>query len=192
MKALNLGEHAPEDLIRELEHVAATALSEAYEPFAEAAFRLARSTEASRTTEEASVQRRAQRTAALVSDTTDALQERHERFAGRLAEEARTAARAAAASSVPGFKVDARRKANREADAVRRAAAARAEQRATAAALTAQAAEQAEARLAIESERAAVIVQRDALQAAATVRASALANVYEIAIDVVYRHLHNA
>jgi hypothetical protein len=186
--ALELGEQTPPGLIPELEHVAATAMIEAYEPIAEAAFRLARSTETSRTAQAANVQRRAEETAALVSETTTALRQHHDRLAARVAEDARTAARAAAASSVPGHKLEAKKHAIHTANAVRFDAAVRADQRAAAAALTAAAAARAEIRLAVEADRAAVIVERDALQAASVIQATALDVMYEIAIDAACRH----
>jgi hypothetical protein len=186
--ALNFGDQTPPDLIREIEHAAASAMSEAYEPIADAASRLARFTEASRTTEAASVRKRAEKAADLVADTMVALRQRHDRLAERVAHEATTAARVLASSSVPGQKVAARHQAAQQANAVRNAAAARAEQRAAVAALTAAAAKQAEVRLAIEAEQAAAIVERDAFQAAAAVQATALSVMYEIAIDAACRH----
>ena len=186
--ALEFGEQPPPDLVGELEHAAATAMAEAYEPIADAASRLARSTKASRTTEAASVRRRAEETAALVSATTTALRQRHDRLAQRVAKEAATAARAAAASSVPGHKSAARKQATQAANAVRDAAALRADQRAAAAALTAAAADQAAFRLATEAEHAARIVERDALHAAAAIKATALSIMYEIAIDAACQH----
>ena len=185
--ALELGEHIPPDLISELEHAAATAMTEAYEPIADAASRLARSTGISRTTEAASVRKKAEEIATLVSETTTALRQRHDRLAERVAAEATTAARATAASSVPGYKLDAKKQAIHRANAVRDAAAVRADQLAAIAALTAAAADQAGVRLANEAERAAVIVERDALRAAAAVQAAALELVYEIAIDAACR-----
>jgi hypothetical protein len=186
--ALEFGEQTPPELIRELEHAAATAMDEAYEPIAQAAALLARSTETSRTTEAASVRRRARDTAALVSKTMAALRERHDLLVERVAKEATSAARAAAASSVPGQKLAARSQAIQQANAVLDAAAARADQRAAAAILTATAADQAAARLAIESEGAADLVERDARQAAAAIQATALSIMYEIAIDAACRH----
>jgi hypothetical protein len=185
---LEFGDQTPPDLIRELEHAAATAVTEAYEPVAHCADLLARSTELSRTREAGSVRRRAGDTAALVSETTAALRERHDRLVERVANEARSASRAAAASSVPGHKLAARKQAVQQANAVRDAASARADQRAAAAMLTAAAADQAAVRLALESEHAAGIVERDALQAAAAIRATALSIMYEVAIDAACRH----
>jgi len=186
--ALEFGEQTPPELIGELEYAAATAITEAYEPIAHSAALLARSTEASRTTEAASVRRRAQETATLVSETTAALRERHDRLVERVAKEAKSAARTAAASSVPGHKLAARNRAVQQANAVLVAAAARADQRAAAAILTATAADEAAARLAIESEQAAGLVEGDAFQAAATIQAAALSIMYEIAIDAACRH----
>jgi len=185
--ALELDEQTSPDLIRALEHAAATAMTEAYEPIADAASRLARSTGISRTTEAASVRKKAEEIAALVSETTTALRQRHDRLAERVAQDATTAARAAAASSVPGHKLAAKKQAVQKANAVRDAAAARADQWAAAAVLTAAAADQAEVWLAIETENAAVIVERDARHAAAAIQAAALDLVYEVAIEAACR-----
>jgi hypothetical protein len=73
--------------------------------------------------------------------------------------------------------------------AVHGAAAARPDQRAALAVLTAEAADQAAVQLATETEHAADIVARDALQAAAAVQAAALNIMYEIAIDAACQHL---
>lgn len=186
--ALELGEDTHLDVIEELERAAATAMTEAYEPIAAAASRLAGSTRASGATETASVRRKADDTAELVRETAAVLQQRHDQLAERVAAEATAAAEAAAASSVPGLKFEAKKRAIEEAAAVQEAAAARADQRAAAAALTAAAAERAALRLAIDAEQAAANVQRDAVQAAATVRATALDVMYEIAIDAACRH----
>ncbi|HWI00282.1 MAG TPA: hypothetical protein VNT27_08115, partial [Propionibacteriaceae bacterium] len=188
INALELGEQPPPDLIRDLEHAAATAMTEAYEPIAQAASRLARSTETSRTIEAANGRKRAEETAALVSATTAALRQRHVRLVERVAKEAGTAARCAAASSVRGHKIAARNQADQVANSVRDAAAARSDQRAAAAILTAAAADQAAARLAIQADHAAELVERDAVQAAAAVQATALTIMYEIAIDAACRH----
>jgi hypothetical protein len=185
--ALELGRETPADVLGQLEEAAAGAMSEAYEPIVVAADRLARATAATRATEAASLQLRAEQMAALVAETASTLKMRQGRLADRLAEEAMAAARAAAASSVPGSKYDARRRAIHEADAVRVAAAARADQRADTAVVTAAAADQAEARLALDAERAAIAVERDATRAAAAVRATALDVLYEIAIDAACR-----
>lgn len=186
--ALEFGEQTPPDLIRGLEAAAATAMAEAYEPIAEAASRLARSTETIRTTKAVGVRKRADETAALVFDTMNALQQRHDRLAQRVEAEAATAARTLARSSVPGHKLAAKHQAVRKATAVRDAASARADHRAAVAALTAAAADQAAVQLASEAEQAAVIVDRDALQAAAVIRATALSVMYEVAIDAACRH----
>ena len=124
IEVLALGEQTPPDVIRELEDAAATAMAEAYEPIADTASRLARANEASRTTEAAYVRRRAEATAALVSDTAAALLQRQGRLTERGAEEATAAARAVAAASVPGYKFDAKKQAVQKAYAVRDAAAA--------------------------------------------------------------------
>lgn len=187
MDALQLDEQTPPALIDELEHAASTAMTEAY-AIADAASRLAQSTKSSRATEAADVRKRAKETAALVSETTTALQQRHDLLAQRMAEEATTAARIAAGSSVPGYKLHAKKQAIQDANAVRDAAAARTAQRAAAAVLTAAAADQAAIRLAVEAEHAAVIVERDALQAAAAIQATALDVMYEIAIDAACQH----
>ena len=184
--ALEFGDQPPPDLIRELENVAAAAMTEAYEPIADAASRLARSTENSRTTEASEVRRRAEEAAVLVSQTTTILRQRHDRLVQRVAKEATAAPRAAAASSVPGHQLDAGKQATAKANAVRDAE--RADQRAAAAVLTAAAADEAAARLAIAAEYAAAIVERDALQAAAAIQATALSIMYEIAIDAACRH----
>jgi hypothetical protein len=186
--ALGFGERTPPDLIREIETAAATAMTEAYEPIADAAARLARSTEANRATEEARVRRRAEETAALVLETATALRQRQNQLAEREAQEATTAARLLAASSVPGHKLDAKKQAVQEASSVRDAAAGRAAEWSATAVLTAAAAEQAAARLAAEAEHAAAIVERDTTQAAAAVQARALEVMYEIAIDAACRH----
>jgi len=186
--AMEFGDQTPPDLIRELENTAATAMAEAYEPIADAAFRLARFTETTRTTEAAEVRRRAEEAAVLVSQTMTTLRQRHDRLVQRVAKEATAAARAAAASSVPGHKLAARKKATEKANAVRDAAAERADQWAAAAVLTAAAAEQAAARLATQAEYAAAVVERDALQAAAAIQSTALSIMYEIAIDAACRH----
>jgi len=185
---LELGDQIPPDLFRELEQAAAIAMTEAYEPVASAASRLAQATEASRRTEAASVRRRAEKTTALVSETATSLRRRHEQLTERVAEDATTAARILAASSVPGFKLDAKRQAVQKAYAVRDAAAARADQREANAAVTAAAADQAAAQLASQAEHAAVIVQEDTVQAAAAVQAAVLDMMYEIAIDAACRH----
>jgi hypothetical protein len=188
INALELGKQALPDLIREIEQAAATAMAEAYEPVADAASRLARSTETSRTTEAASVRNRARETAALVAQTMTALRRRHDQLVERVAKEATTTARTVAASSVPGNKLAARKHAHQQASTVRDAATARADQRAAAAVLTALAAGQAAAQLATEAEQAAILVEHDALQAAAAVQATALTIMYEIAIDAACRH----
>lgn len=134
------------------------------------------------------MRRRVEETAALVAETTTALRQRHDRLVERLANDATAAARAAAASSVPGYKLAARNQAIQQANAVRNAAAARADQRTAAAALTAAAADQARTRLALEAEQAAGLVERDAFQAAALIQATALSVMYEIAIDAACQH----
>ena len=185
---LEFGDQTPPDLIREIERAAAIAMTEAYEPIVDAASRLARSTAATRTTEAASVRKRAKEAAALVAQTTADLRQRHNQLVERVATEATTAARTAAASSVPGHKLAARKQATEKANAVRGAAAARAEQRAAAAAVTAAAADHAAAQLDTEAEQAAILVEHDALQAAAAIQATALSIMYEIAIDAACRH----
>ena len=184
---LELDDQTPADLINELTNAAASAMTEAYQPFAEAQSRLARFTEASRDAEATSVRKRAREAAALVSETASALRHRHDLLAERLAEDTAGAARAAAGSSVPGYKSDARKQARRVADAARNAATARADRRAAAAALTAAAARQAEVELASEADRAARVVQHDALQAAATSQATAMSIMYEVAINAACR-----
>jgi hypothetical protein len=186
--ALGFGEQTPPGLIGELEHAAAVAMSKAYEPMAETSSRLAWFTESSRLEEAASARRRAAETLNLVSQTAIALQRRHDRLAEHVAEEATVAARSAAASSVPGHKLAARKQAFQKGTAVRVAAAMLVDQRAAAAALTAAAARQAALQLATETERAAATVERDALQAAANIQAIALTIMYEIAIDAACRH----
>ena len=184
---LELDERTPPDLIRELEHSAPVAMTEAYEPIAEAASRLAQSVKASRTTEASSVRRRAEITASLVSETATALRERHGQLAERAAADATAAARILASSSVPGFKLDAKKQAVQKAYDIRDAAAARTEQREANAVVTALAADQAAARLAIAAEDAAVDVEGVTLQAAAAVQTTVLDMMYEIAIDAACR-----
>lgn len=187
MDALQLGADPPQDVIGELEHAAATAMTDAYAPIAAAASRLAAATAARRATEAATVRKRAEETAALVAETAATLQQRHDRLAVRMAAEAAAVARLAAAASVPGLKFDARKRARQEADAVREAAAARADRRAASATQTAAAAEQAAAKLALEAEHAAATVARDAEKAAAAVLATALEAMYEIAVHAACR-----
>jgi len=188
LDVLELDEQTPPELIRELEHAAAVSMAEAYEPIAEAASRLAESTEASRTTHAASVRGRAETTAALVSETATALLHRHDRQTERAAADATTAARVLALASVPGHKLEAKKRAVEKAHAARDAAAARTDQRAVDAAVTALAADQAAIRLAIDAEHAAGIVEGSTLQAAAAAQATVLAMMYEIAIDAACRH----
>jgi len=185
--ALELGEETPPDVIAALEDAAATAMTEAYEPIAVAASRLSGSTETSRETEAASVRRKAAQTAALVVETATALQQRHDRLAEQATKETATAARLAAAASVPGFKAEAKKRAVQKAAAVQEAAAARDDRRAAAAALTAAAADGAAVRLALEAKNAAADVKRDAAHAAATVQAITFDVMYEIAIDAACR-----
>ena len=185
--ALELGRETPADVLGQLEEAAATAMSEAYEPIVVAADRLARATAATRATEAASLHQRADQMASLVAETASTLHRRQGRLADRVAEDATAAARAAAASSVPGSKFDARRRAIQEADAVRLAAASRAVHQEAAAALAAESAEQAAVRLTVEAAEAADSVERDAAHAAASVQATALEVMYEIAIDAACR-----
>lgn len=186
---LGLGAQAPPRLIRELEHAAAIAMADAYEPIADTASRLRISAVNSRTTEAASVRKRAEQLAAVVSETASALQQRNDELAESMAAAAMKAARVAAASSVPGHKLEARRRAVQDAKVIRAAATARADQRAAAATLVASAARQAAVRLASETERAAVIVERDAFQAAGVIQSAALDMAYDVAVDAACRHV---
>ena len=177
---LELGERTPPDLIRELEDAAAIAMAEAYEPIADAASRLARANEASRTTEAADVRRKAETTAALVSDTAAALQQRQGRLTERVAEDATAAARALAPSSVPGSSSTPRSKPFRRPTPSGRSSRANRPTRGRCG-RDRRGRRPSGAQLASEAEHAAVIVEGDTLQAVAA--RPPLDLMYEIAID---------